>query len=267
MKRKNKPGRRVQVLLFFLGILFFIPNTVLGQQSIAGQAEKKVEKTIQVRQQTQEDRVEWEQKKSKLVFLYEQLLDQKQILEQESIDLAAREKAQIRLNQALLEEKKESLRIQKELMPFLKGICKRLDTLVAGDPPFLNKERTTRLATLDKTMEDPDITISEKYRKVMETLFIEAEYGSTIEVYQDKVLLETDDVLGNIFRLGRVSLFFLSFDQTSCAVFNPGIKKWQGLPREYLPAIRSAVEIGSKQRPVELLPLPIGRLAVKEGGQ
>ena len=127
-----------------------------------------------------------------------------------------------------------------------------------------------RLVRLDKVLKDPGISFSEKYRKVMEALFIEAEYGSTIEVYQDKIVLNEgsgDGVLGNIFRLGRVSLFFLSLDNTVCGVFNPGKSQWEALPEDMLPAIRSAVEIGSKRRPVELLPLPIGRLALEGGAQ
>ena len=43
----------------------------------------------------------------------------------------------------------------------------------------------------------------------METLFIYAEYENTIEAYQDKVTLNEEPVIGNIFRLGRASLFFL----------------------------------------------------------
>jgi hypothetical protein len=117
-------------------------------------------------------------------------------------------------------------------------------------------------------MKDPQVTIAEKYRKVMEALFIEAEYGSTIEVYQDKIQLQgtaQEGTLGNIFRLGRVSLFFLSLDQTACGIFNPGENKWQPLSDTHLPAIRSAVEMGSKRKPAELLPLPIGRLAAQGG--
>jgi hypothetical protein len=71
-------------------------------------------------------------------------------------------------------------------------------------------------------------------------------------------------VLGNIFRLGRVSLFFLSLDQKAAAYFNVSQKLWQPLPEDNLLAIRSAVEIGQKHRSVELLSLPLGKLSVGE---
>lgn len=235
-------------------------------QDIGRQAGQHVEKAIKIQQKTHKDRTKWEAEKADLVLRYERLLHQKQILEKENTALAERQTSQETLNRELTRQKRESARVREELAPFIHSIYERLETLLVNDPPFLKDERTARLANLEKIMDDPDITIAEKYRKVMEALFVEAEYGSTIEVYQDKILLESagqEETLGHIFRLGRVSLFFLSLDQADCGVFNPGTGEWQTLPDSSLPAIRSAVEIGSKRRPVELLPLPIGRIAIQ----
>ncbi len=227
-----------------------------------------METAIRIQQKSQEERTRWEQEKTRLVNEYEMLLQQKQFLEKENKTLAAQQDNQKVLIQNLRQQKEESIRIQEELSPFLTGIYTQFEALVANDPPFLKEERNMRLVNLSKVMKDPEITIAEKFRKIMEALFIEAEYGSTIEVYQDTIQLEStgqDETLCNIFRLGRVSLFFLSLDQAICGVFNPGENKWQSLPDKHLPAIRSAFEIGSKRKPVELLPLPLGRL-VTQGG-
>lgn len=260
----------ILVLPAVTGILFSLPQTVPCQTAkppVARQAEKAVEQALQIQQKSQADQTRWEREKTELVLLYEQLVNQKEALETENADLTARQTAQEKLNQNLLKQKEDAIRIQTELMPFLNRIYDRLESLVANDPPFLKDERANRLATLKTIMKDPEITISEKYRKVMEALFIEAEYGSTIEVYQEKVEVGTENILGNIFRLGRVSLFFLSLDQTTCAVFNVSLDRWQILDADHLPSIRSAVEIGGKRRPVELLPLPLGRLAPQGGAR
>ena len=139
--------------------------------------------------------------------------------------------------------------------------------MVAEDVPFLNKERSLRMTSLETMITDPKVRVSEKYRRVMEALFVEAEYGASMEVYQEKVTIGTQVALGNVFRLGRVSLFFLSLDQQTCARFNVAQGRWQTLSEEYLPAIRSAVEIATKKKPVELLSLPLGRLALKGDDQ
>ena len=237
------------------------------RKDVARDAEQQVDTSIRIRQETQKDLTKWEAEKSALVLEYEALLAQKQALETEHRALAARRSSQEAVTNSLIAQKKESIRVANELAPFLNTVHERLKSLVAADTPFLKKERAGRLAKLDKIMKDPEVTVAEKYRKVMETLFIEAEYGATIEVYQDKILMASiggEATLGNIFRLGRVSLFFLSLDQTVCGVFDPGSGKWQALPESMLPPIRSAVEIGGKRRPVELLSLPIGRLAAGE---
>lgn len=260
--------------LFLMNLFLILSFPVLtwagtpAKKDVGRQSEKNVEKAIQIQQKTQEDRTKWEQKKSALAVQYEALLLEKQMLEKENGVLAARQQQQVSLNRILDLQKKESIRVANELMPFLDTVYERIQTLVANDPPFLKEEREQRLVTLSGVMKDPEVTISEKYRKVMEALFIEAEYGATIEVYQDKIQLDSTEgaeTLANIFRLGRVCLFFLSLDQNTCGVFNPGEKVWQVLPETLLPSIRSAVEIGSKRRPVELLTLPIGRLVKQEG--
>ncbi len=265
-------GKTNQTLgLILIIFLIFIPTVPHGlcQDHTAGKATQKVAKALQIRQQAQKERVGWEGEKTKLVLEFERLQQQHAALKQQNSDLLSKEALLVELNRELLKKQEALIRVRKELMPFILDIFARLDTLVTNDPPLLKEERTKRLVTLDKVIKDPEVTISEKYRKAMEALFIEAEYGNTIEVYQDKVSVGDEEILGNIFRLGRVSLFFLSLDQTTCAVFNPGTTQWQIQPETVLPSIRSAVEIGSKHRPVELLSLPLGRLVVhdEDGGK
>ncbi len=93
-------------------------------------------------------------------------------------------------------------------MPFLNSIYDRIYKFIQIDLPFLKEERLSRLNHLRKVLDDDTIPISEKYRKTMETLFIEEQYGRTTEVYKDRINLEGKEIVGNIFRFGRISLFF-----------------------------------------------------------
>ena len=177
---------------------------------------------------------------------------------------AARQEA---VNRELIRERQEALRIQAEMMPFLKGVAGRLNRIRAGDAPFLARERTARLSRLDAILDDPEISGAEKYRKTMEALFVEAEYGNTVEVYQEKILLDGTEVLGDIFRLGRVSLFFLSLDRETAAVFDVADRAWAVLPASHIPAVSAAVEMAAKHRPMEITALPIGRLSTGGSGE
>ena len=97
----------------------------------------------------------------------------------------------------------------------------------------------------------------------MEALFIETEYGNTVEVYQQRIMVEGKSILVDIFRLGRISLFFQTLDQTQSGYFNQAQSVWKTLPAEYNREINAAIEIGTKRRSADLLNLPVGRIVLK----
>lgn len=236
-----------------------------ADQSTARKAAAPVQKSIEIRRSAQKNRDQWENQKAQLIAQYESLQQARRDLEFRNRQLEADEARYQASIRELWEQKIESERISQEMMPFLARVYDRLTMLLAGDPPFLKQERAARLARLAAVLDAGDVSIAEKYRKVMEALFIEAEYGTTIEVYRDKILFEGNAVLGDIFRLGRVSLFFLSLDRKAAAVYSVRERRWEPLPGRYTAAVQSAVEIGGKKKPAQLLALPIGRLAVKGG--
>jgi hypothetical protein len=261
--KRTKPIVKKPHGILFWGCAFVaLASPVLGQTNIAAKLTQPVEHSVTIRQESQEQRDQWEQERSDLVHLYEQLEQAHGTLVLENRELTAAKQGQKAQNLALIQQKQASLRIQKELLPFVQAVYARLSSLVAA-APFLKQERTLRMTSLEKVIKDPGVSVAEKYRRVMEALFVEAEYGATIDVYQEKVMMGDKATTGNIFRLGRVSLFFLSLDQQSCARFNVAQSAWQPISDTYLPAVRSAVEIGTKRKPVELLSLPIGHLALQ----
>lgn len=250
-------------------MVFVFPFPLAGwcQTGTVTDIKQPVTQSIQRLQKSQKEQDQWDQERTQLLRAYEQLQQENETLLSDNKDLTSKKISLQALALTLSKQKQASARLQKELFPFIEDLYARLDRLISNDPPFLKEERRNRLKILEKTLHDPEISIAEKYRTVMEAVFIEAEYGATIEVYQDKITMGTEVVLGNIFRLGRVSLFFLTLDQKAAAYYNVSQKRWQPLPEDNLMAIRSAVEIGQKHRSVELLSLPLGKLSVGEETQ
>jgi hypothetical protein len=97
----------------------------------------------------------------------------------------------------------------------------------------------------------------------MEALLVETEYGTTIEVYQQTIPLSGEETLVNIFRLGRLRLFYQTLDKQECGFFNPAQKVWEPLGNTHLKTIQAAIDMGLKRKPVEILTLPIGRIVVQ----
>jgi hypothetical protein len=108
---------------------------------------------------------------------------------------------------------------------------------------------------------DPGVTVSEKFRKTMEALMVEAEYGRTIEVYQETITMDSQPLLATIFRLGRIGLFYQTLDHSRSGMFDVATRTWIPLPPSFDNALEAAIDIGAKRQPVELLSLPLGRMA------
>lgn len=259
-------GTVVPVLLFvFIVNLCAVLPPVSGAEKTSDKIKKPVADSITVRRDIQKKEDQWEKEKGKLAEKYDELQARFEILEKENKSLLLRKKGLEKNMQILMEKKQAAMKIQNELVPFLEDVCSRLDDMIAADSPFLKQERMSRMDRLKKNMADPDVSPASKYQQVMHGLQAEAEYGNTIEVSQEKILMGEEQMLGNVFRLGRVSLFFLSLDETFSAVYDLADQAWKPLAEEHLTAIRSAVKIGSRQQPAVLLQLPLGRLAAGEG--
>ncbi|WDP91035.1 MAG: DUF3450 domain-containing protein [Desulfobacter sp.] len=237
-----------------------------SQTSVSRDIEKPVQQAIDTRQSAQDAQEKWDGAREKLVAAYERLKAEKEQLEAVRARLAKEAARQEKVNRALAEEQAEARRIQDEMMPFLKSVTGRIDEIRAHDAPFLVQERRQRLSRLEAILEDPEVSGAEKYRKTMEALFVEAEYGNTVEVYQEKIMVDGAEVLGDIFRLGRVSLFFLTLDRATAAVFDVARDKWVVLDGAHVPSVAAAVEMAAKHRPMEVIALPLGRLGRGEGG-
>lgn len=230
---------------------------------IVGQVKKPIGNAVDIRQRTQHDSDVWARQKTGMEAEFETLTDTHESLAAAKMQLQEElERYSSRL-QALETQQIEMTRLADEIIPFLHGVHDRLDTFVKSDLPFLLDERTARLQRLERLIDDPDYSVGEKYRKTMEALLIEVEYGNTIEVYNDNIPINGESILANVFRLGRISIFFETLDHKTAGVYDPAAGGWKVLPPKYNTDIGKAIEIGMKRRSVELLTLPLGRIAAQ----
>ncbi len=103
--------------------------------------------------------------------------------------------------------------INRQIFPLMKRMIDGLEQSVALDVPFLMNERTERIDKLQAIMERPDVSVAEKFRKVMEAYQIENDYGTSTETYKQTLTLEDGTTRDyNILRVGRIGLYFQSDD-------------------------------------------------------
>ena len=251
------------IVICIAGFLWFFQDPPASSENFPAQAKKPVGESISIRQKTQKAEDKWAEERARLKAEYEKLEQENRRLTTENSELEKDVAVRKKSVEALEHQIAEIERISEELLPFLEQTYTRLAALVKEDVPFLQDERRRRIATLGRALDDSQVSISEKFRKVMEALTVEAEYGNTVEVYQERIMIDEKNVQVNIFRLGRLSLFFQSLDKKTTGYFDPAIFAWEKFPSHYNREINAAMEMGAKQRPVALLELPLGKVVVK----
>ena len=244
-------------------LLFLIAPCGSWAGTEPGQAEKvtkKVSKTMDIRLHTQKKEDAWAGEKAKLMASYRSLKANKEHLEKVKLKIEKTLIAQKALVEETERKIKEAARIREELQTYLESVVTRIEESIKKDLPFLPKERSVRLALIKQTLDRPDKTGAEKYRRVMEALQVETGYGNTVEVYQETIEFVDRKTLMDILRVGRLSLFCQIPDGTVVGHYDPETEKWVSLPSKYRRDINKAVEMARRERTIELVKLPIGRI-------
>jgi len=262
MRMGRKKGTVIRKKLLPLMVVLLWPVFTATAAETAAVVEKNVSTAIDVRQASQKEQEKWDVQRAELAAEYDRLAAENKILEAENQRLSDQSAALGRTIAQLEQEKTQTRQVREELLPFLAGVQADLTRFVTDDMPFLPEERAIRLEKLAALMDDSEVPVAEKFRKTMEALSIEAEYGNTIEVYHDRIRLGDQLVSGQIFRLGRISLYYVSLDGREAAVFDVGEQQWRRLDDRFVPEVAAAVEIALKRRTAGILDLPLGRLAV-----
>jgi len=147
--------------------------------------------------------------------------------------------------------------LRRDISPLITRMLDGLRVFVDLDVPFLPEERQERVDRLTALMERADISVAEKFRRVLEAYQIENDYGRTIEAYvgtidQDGEALELD-----FLKIGRVAFFYQTKDQSVSAIWNQDAGEWQSLPDRFNGSIRTGINMAREVIPPEILILPV----------
>jgi hypothetical protein len=140
------------------------------------------------------------------------------------------------------------------ILPLMSQMLDSLEQFNQLDLPFLQKERATRLSKLRELMTRADITVSEKYRRVLEAFQIEVEYGRTLEIYREKA---DDNIVYDYLRIGRTVLYRITLSGNTAWAWNKASAQWLVLDSSLLRDIRKAQDVARQTAAPELLTLPI----------
>lgn len=248
---------------FYLSLLiYFLPNTPVLAQDLS------VPLNIQIKSQQQAkvsqekiDKLDQETLQLLNQYRYDlSYLDDLNTYNKQLQRQVNNQRQSLTQKQAELDELQTS---KQRMVPHLLRMLEVLQQFVALDLPFLPHERNNRIEQLQQLMDRSDVSLAEKYRRLIEAYRVEAEYGHSIESYQGEVDTQQGSKTVDFLRLGRLELYYLSLDGNQAARWDQHSKQWIALQEEFRAPIKRAMSVAKKQLPVELLQLPIQREKVQ----
>ena len=157
---------------------------------------------------------------------------------------------------SLEQQIKDIVITKQQLLPLLREMVSTLSQFIKLDLPFKQQQRLIAIDKLNQVLASSSVSISEKYRRVMEMYQAENDYNYDLEVYRDTVALNNESLSVQILRVGRSHLYFQTMDGKISAMWNQESKAWLLLDDAYHLKIRKAMRIASKKSAPELLELP-----------
>jgi hypothetical protein len=146
---------------------------------------------------------------------------------------------------------------QREIMPLMLRMIDRLESFLDGDIPFLVNERRQRISNLRQLLDRADVTVAEKYRRVLEAYQVELDYGRTIETYQDELEVAGSRRIVDILRVGRIGLYYQTLNGSDSGHWDRAAGDWMPLDGGDRLAIRQGLRVARQAVAPELLRLRV----------
>ena len=253
MKRCISSSRRIGVALFATG-LFVASGSVVAQT--VDQVLQAENRRLNLAQQSQE-------RVNSIVEGTRSLEDQYRAINKEIDGLKVYNRlmtAQTSGQTATLQDISLSMDqvdvINRQIFPMMERMIDGLEQSISLDVPFLMDERTDRVANLRSIMERSDVSVAEKFRKVMEAYQIENDFGSSSEWYTQSLTLDGATRSYNMLRIGRIGLYFQSDDANITGRWDNDAREWV-MDDSARSEVRTGLRMAKQLIAPELIVIPV----------
>jgi len=237
--------------------LLFISVSVLGNT-------KKLNTVVQKQHQTQKEETNSQIKINKLDDETQKLLQiyrvtlknihNTKIYNQQLRDLIKNQKTEMVSLRQQIEQVKDT---RQDILPLISRMIDSLDQFIDLDLPFLLEQRKGRVAELKSIMKKSNISVSEKYRRLLTIYEIENEYGRTISAYKGIQVVNNKSLTVDFLRVGRIALIYQTLNRKYMGYWNHKENTWKPLSSSYKEAVYKGLAIAKKQLAPDLLKIPI----------
>ena len=159
---------------------------------------------------------------------------------------------------AELQEQIAAARVTRQrIVPLMRSMVEALEQFVVLDLPFRHEERIGAVLELKQRLQRPDISVSAKFRLLLEAYQLEQDYGSTIESWRGPLQLGEQGLSVEYLRVGRVALYYQSLDGATSGYWDAATQQWQTLDGDYNRNVAQALRVAANTVAPQLLNLPM----------
>lgn len=157
----------------------------------------------------------------------------------------------------------DALEATRDALPELKRrLVERLDGWIERDLPFLREERRARVASLEASLADPELSEADQLERILGAWRAELDYGREVDAWRG--YLDNDDAEAprrevDFLRLARVGFYYLTPDGHEGGVWQAEAGHWAPLDEAARREVRTGLRVARDQRAPELLTLPISQ--------
>ena len=238
----------------FLISLAFIATNVHASEAELNKANEILNKDTQSTQRSQQRINKLDEKTQDLLQDYRATnaeVDQLQLYNKQMREIVGNQKTEL---EKIDQQIKEIEFTERGILPLMNHMLSSLQQFIALDLPFLQKERQTRLVNLQTLLARADVTVSEKYRRILEAYQIEIDYGRTLEAYREQ---DADQLVFDYLRIGRTALYRIGINGEKAWSWNRNNGDWQAVESSMMRDLRKALDVARQTAAPELLTLPM----------
>jgi hypothetical protein len=145
--------------------------------------------------------------------------------------------------------------IERQIQPLIFKMLEALEQFVALDKPFSAEERKARIEQVKANQERADISVSEKFRQVLEAYKIESAYAGTLDAYDASIDIDGSgqprDV--KVLRVGRISLMYQTTDGKNSGYWDDASNSWVALDNSYNAGVLKGLRIARDQASKDIM--------------
>ena len=257
MKNVLTPARGAILATLVVG--FTAPAVAQGLDRAIATGEQATRRAEQVQQQINQ----LDDERSDMVGEFRTLLQRKTAAELYARQQAAAVESQEREIASLTDQLSRVDEITSQTVPMLETLIDDLDAFVDADLPFRLESRKDRIARLREYLVDPNVSVTERYRQIMDAYTAEMEVGRKTDTWKETITVDDKEVAVDMVLFGRVALVYMDPTGRYAKRYDRETSSWVDLESKYKAEIEKAIRIIQGKRTQDVMYVPATKLAVQ----